>query len=105
MLPDRLPTNAAAAISALLNALAAGRSYFVNRLDGDCPTLTFHAARGTARWHPGDTADLRDGPLTFVADVGCDAQVHLIHNGRILARGARLLRHSVMLPGVYRLEA
>jgi hypothetical protein len=105
VLPDRLPLDVAEATRTILNALAAGCSYFVNRLDGDCPALTFYAARGAAYWHPGDTADLRDGPLTFMVDVGCDAQVHLIHDGRILARGARLLRHSVMLPGVYRMEA
>ena len=105
ILPERLPLDPVAAIHTVLDALANGRSYFVNRLDGDCPDLTFHAVRGAERWHPGDTAGLHGGPLTFVADVGCDAEVHLIHNGRILARGLRILRHSVILPGVYRLEA
>jgi hypothetical protein len=105
ILPERLPLDPAAAIHTILDALANGRSYFVNRLDGDCPDLTFHAVRGAERWHPGDTASLHGGPLTFVADVGCDAEVHLIHDGRILARGLRILRHSVILPGVYRLEA
>ncbi|NWG21768.1 MAG: CehA/McbA family metallohydrolase [Chloroflexi bacterium] len=104
LLPDRLPADPRAATRTILDALAAGHSYFVNRLDGDCPALTFHAARGAERWHPGDDASLKGGPLTFVADTGRDAELHLIYNGRILARGIQILRHSVMYPGVYRLE-
>lgn len=105
LLAERLPDDAPAATSAILAALAGGRSYFLNRLDGDCPALTFYAERGGQTWHAGAEPDLRDGPLTLVADVGRDAELHLIYNGRILARGRRALRQSIIYPGVYRLEA
>jgi len=104
LLPEPLSSDPHAAIHQVYGALAAGRSYFVNRLDGDCPELRFHAARRGAQWTIGDCASLHHGPLTFLADVGCDAQVQLIRNGRIDARGIRALRQTVAQPGVYRLE-
>ncbi|HEX5691575.1 MAG TPA: CehA/McbA family metallohydrolase, partial [Roseiflexaceae bacterium] len=64
-------------------ALSEGRLYFVNRLDGDCPNLTFHAARRGEQWSSGGCVSLHDGPLTFAADVGCNAEVQLIHDGRV----------------------
>jgi hypothetical protein len=105
LLPDPLAADAYAATHQVYGALAAGRSYFVNRLDGDCPQLLFHAERHDQRWTIGDAPSLRDGPLTFAADVGHDAQLHLIHDGRIAVRGLRALRQTIVAPGVYRLEA
>jgi hypothetical protein len=104
LLPDPLATDAHAAIHQIYAALAAGRSYFLNRLDGDCPELLFLAERPGQRWSIGDYPSLRDGPLTFTADVSRDAQLHLIHNGRIAVRGLRALRQTLAEPGVYRLE-
>ena len=86
-------------------ALALGRLYFVNRLDGDCPALQFHAERAGDRYQIGATVSLDAGPLTFVANVGIDADVQLIHNGGVRARGLRQLRQTIDVPGVYRLEA
>jgi hypothetical protein len=43
--------------------------------------------------------------LIFSADVGRDAELHLIRDGRIAVRGLRALRQTVAEPGVYRLEA
>jgi hypothetical protein len=86
-------------------ALAEGRLYFLNRLDGDCPELVFHARRRGEQWAIGDCPSLRDGPLTFCADVGLDAEVHLIRDGRIAVKGIGALRQTIAQPGVYRLEA
>jgi len=105
LLSDLLSTDARAATHQVYGALAAGRSYFVNRLDGDCPELLFQAERRAQCWSIGDCPSLRDGPLTFAADVGCDAELHLIRDGRIAVRGLRALRQTIAEPGVYRLEA
>ena len=105
LLPGPLADDPRAATHQVYAALAAGHSYFVNRLDGDCPELRFHAARRGERWTIGDCPSLRDGPLTFDADVGLAAEVQLIRDGRIAVRGLRALRQTVAEPGVYRLEA
>jgi hypothetical protein len=47
---------------------------------------------------------LAGGALTFEAELPRDAEVHLVCNGRVAARGLGALRHSVAVPGVYRLE-
>jgi hypothetical protein len=86
------------------DALGAGKSYFINRIDGDSPNLEFVLERQGQRWNCGDSPSLADGPLNVLADVGLNADVHLIHNGRLLVRGQRQIRHSIMQPGVYRLE-
>ncbi|MEN9935649.1 MAG: hypothetical protein RLZZ387_2228 [Chloroflexota bacterium] len=116
LLREPLAADPAAATRQVYAALAEGRSYFVNRLDGDCPELVFccHRGRGEARsvealapderWTCGDTAALGGMPLIFEAAVPLDAELHLIHDGRILTKGLRVLRHSVTAPGVYRLE-
>jgi hypothetical protein len=98
---DRDPV---AATHQVYAALAAGRSYFLNRLDGACPRLIFHAERGQQRFHPGDAAALHDGPITIVADTGNNSEIQLIHNGKMLVRSIRHIRHTVAEPGVYRLE-
>jgi len=51
-------------------ALAQGRSYMVNRLDGDCANLEFYAFRGAERWYAGDIATLRQGAITIKIDLG-----------------------------------
>ncbi|MDZ4717891.1 MAG: CehA/McbA family metallohydrolase [Roseiflexaceae bacterium] len=86
-------------------ALAGGRSYFINRLDGTCPNLIFHAEQGTTRYIPGDAPSLHDGPLRLVADTGIDAEVQLIHDGKVLTKSIRQLRQTINEPGIYRLEA
>lgn len=85
-------------------ALTAGRSYFVNRLDGDGARAEFYAERGQRRVLPGERIAIRAQPLTFVADAGLDAELQLIHNGQVLIRSMRRLRHTTTAPGVYRLE-
>ena len=104
LLPEPLAADTRAAIHQVYGALAAGRTYFVNRLDGECAELVFHAARGAQRWTIGECPSLRGGPLTFAADAGRDAELHLIHDGRVLVKGLRALRHTITRPGVYRLE-
>jgi hypothetical protein len=85
-------------------ALAGGRSYFVNRLDGDAPAITFAARRGAEAYAMGDSASVADGPLLIEADVGADAYIRLIVDGEVLASGVRRIRQSVAKAGVYRLE-
>jgi hypothetical protein len=134
LLPGPLAQDAPAATRQVYAALAQGRSYFLNRLEGDCPELPFFCHRGHRElrgergevashldsasptsvssapsvaegvWTCGDTASLAGGPLTFSAAVPLDAELHLIHDGRILAKGLRALRQTVTRPGVYRLE-
>lgn len=88
-------------------AIISGRSYFINRLDGEVPTITFEATRpgnGAQTWYCGDAPSLNARPLLMRADAGCDAFLRLIYNGRVLASGVRSLRQSVVQPGIYRLE-
>lgn len=105
VLRDPLSPDAARAKAQIYQAIGEGRLYFANRLLGECPSLSFYAEYGGRRFMMGDTATRRDLPLTFHADMGCDADVQLIYNGRVAARGLRLLRHTVTQAGVYRLEA
>jgi hypothetical protein len=99
-----LSQDAHTATHQVYGALAAGRSYFVNRLDGACESLVFYGAQGDRRAMPGDTISLAAGPVTWVADAGIDAEVQLIFNGEILVRSLQMFRHTSMEPGVYRLE-
>ncbi|HEU5099174.1 MAG TPA: CehA/McbA family metallohydrolase [Roseiflexaceae bacterium] len=112
MLDTPLAADAATAIRQVYAALGAGRSYFVNRYDGDCPALVFHAEHGpssrsglrTERSPIGSGPSLRGGPLAIVADAGRAAELRLVHNGRVVASARRSLRYEVQEPGVYRLE-
>jgi hypothetical protein len=112
LLDAPLAPDARTATDQVYAALATGRSYFVNRLDGDCAELGFFCHTtpvGAHRAAPvaascGDTVPLVGGVLTFEASVPLDAELHLIHNGRVLARSWRALRHTITEPGVYRLE-
>ena len=104
LLDAPISTDANTAMHQIYGALAQGRSYFINRLDGDCPTLTFHVARGAERWSIGASPSLSSGPLTLVADTHIDAEVRVIRNGRIAMKGLRALRQTITQPGVYRLE-
>ncbi len=105
LLEQPLDADAATATRQVYAALGAGRLYFVNRLDGECADLVCCATRRAERFQPGDAASLAGGPLMFEADTGCDSEVQLIHNGQVLARGIRRLRHTVSQPGAYRIEA
>jgi hypothetical protein len=105
LIDEPLATDAQAATHQVYAALAAGRSYFLNRLDGDCPQLLFHAERLGRRWPIGDSPSLGDGPLTLAADAGHGAELHLVHDGRLAVRGLGALRQTITQPGVYRLEA
>jgi hypothetical protein len=112
LLPEPLDADPDVATHQVYAALAEGRSYFVNRMDGACPELVFHAARGptidvgtTGRcWPIGACPSLRDGPLTLVADAGINAELQIVHDGQVLVKGLRALRHTIARPGVYRLE-
>lgn len=105
LLDEPLDADAHVATNQVYAALTGGRSYFVNRYDGDCPELVFHARRGARRWELGESIELREGPVTLSADCGnAEALVRLIHNGRVRASSLGLLRHTVAEPGVYRLE-
>lgn len=86
-------------------ALISGRSYFVNRLDGDAPAIVFRATRGEERYVMGDSTHIEPGPLLIEADVGANAYLRLIVDGDVLTSGVRQLRQSVDRGGVYRLEA
>lgn len=111
LLPEPLSSDAEAATHQVYGALAAGHSYFINRLDGACPELVFHAARGPSsgsgpaqHWPIGACPSLRDGPLTLVADAGINAEIQVVYDGRVLVKGLRALRHTITRPGIYRLE-
>src|SRR6266508_4049590 len=84
LMPEPLAAEASVAIGQVYAALAEGRSYFLNRRDGACPKLTFHAQRGEEQFPIGASPSL------------CD--------GRLVARSSRAFRHEVREPGVYRLE-
>lgn len=99
-----LSHDAETATNQVYAALIGGRSYFVNRLDGDAPAIIFTARRGTHRYGIGDTASLSGGPLLIEADVGADAYIRLIANGDVLTSGVRRIRQSINEAGVYRLE-
>jgi hypothetical protein len=105
LLDEPLSADAQAATHQVYAALTAGRLYFVNRLDGDCPELVYDAERGHERVTAGGEIALASGPLTFTADTGVSAELQLIHDGQVCVRGLRRLRHSVAEPGVYRVEA
>ena len=105
LLREPLASDAQTAIRQVYGALAEGRSYFLNRLDGDCPSLVFHTTHGDARGEVGACQSLGEvGPLTLVADAGRGAELRLICDGRVLIKGRRPLRQTIARPGVYRLE-
>lgn len=104
LLERPLSDDPALATSQIYAALAAGRSYFVNRLDGAAPAIIFTARRGNEVYTIGDTAAIADGPLLIEADVGINAYVRLIADGEVLTSGVRRLRQSVDAGAVYRLE-
>lgn len=105
LLNEPLAKDVATAKHQIYAALAEGQLYFANRIDGDCSALQFYAERGNEIHTIGACISPVAGPLTFTADVGIDADVQLIHNGRVRARGLRQLRHTIAETGVYRLEA
>jgi hypothetical protein len=104
-LPERLSNNFTSAMRMVYGALAQGRSYMVNRLDGECPDLAFYAFRGAERWYAGDIASLRQGPITLKIDLGVNAEVRLIHNGQVKLQANRAILTTINESGVYRVEA
>jgi hypothetical protein len=105
LLLDRpLDADAYTATHQVYAALAAGRHYFVNRLDGDCPASPLAAERAGERWPIGATVALDGAPLILTAQADARAELQIIHNGRILVRGRGAIRQSITAPGVYRLE-
>ncbi|MFZ9857480.1 MAG: CehA/McbA family metallohydrolase [Roseiflexaceae bacterium] len=104
-LPERLPGNFAAALHMVYGALAQGRSYMVNRMEGDCPNVEFRAFRGSEHWYAGDIASLQTGPITIKVDLGVNAPVRLICNGQVLQEAQRQLLVTVNTIGVYRIES
>jgi hypothetical protein len=104
LLNEPLSRDAHTATHQVYAALAGGRSYFVNRLDGDGAAVQFGVERGTERYIAGDSVSLAGGPLLFRADAGCNAYLRLIGNGKPVASGVRALRQSIATAGVYRLE-
>lgn len=105
LLPEPLSVDADIAREQVFGALAGGRSYFINGLEGACSELVFRASRGSKQWALGDTISLADGPVTLEADVGVQADVRVIRNGRVALKGVRAIRHTLAEAGVYRLEA
>ncbi|HNP72340.1 MAG TPA: CehA/McbA family metallohydrolase [Kouleothrix sp.] len=104
LLSEPLAADARAAIDQVYGALAAGRSYFLNRRSGACPQLGFYARRGDERYEIGDTPRLGAGGLAIAADAGSGTELRLIGNGRLAARSSRPFHYQVREPGVYRLE-
>ncbi|MBK9943999.1 MAG: CehA/McbA family metallohydrolase [Kouleothrix sp.] len=104
LLDAPLAAEARTAIDQVYGALAAGRSYFVNRRGGACPQLNFQALRGDERHPIGASPRLGDGALVLEADAGITADLRLICDGRLAARSNRAFRYDVREPGVYRLE-
>jgi hypothetical protein len=105
LLDAPLSNDATIATTQVYAALRQGRSYFVNRLDGDAPRITFSATRGNEQHTMGAVVAAGPEPLLLTADVGRNAFVRLIANGELLASGIRHLRQSVTAGAVYRLEA
>lgn len=104
LLERPLDSDAYTATHQVYAALAAGQSYFVNRLHGDCPDLLFEAVRREQRFGIGANLNLKEGPVTFQAQMLPDAELQLIHNGEVLIYSLGKLRHTITKPGVYRLE-
>jgi len=104
-LPEPLPSSTVQAMRMVYGALAQGRSYMVNRMDGDCPNLEFYAFRGAERWYAGDIASLRNGPVTLKINLGVNAPLRLIHNGQVRSEATRELLVNINESGVYRVES
>ncbi len=104
LLESPLDTDPSIATHQVYGALVGGRSYFLNRIDGLCPDLVFYAEQAGRHYTVGDTASLANGPITFVADTRNDAIVQIIHNGHVLTKSIRQLRHTINAAGIYRLE-
>jgi hypothetical protein len=104
LLGTPLAPDAPTAIRQVYAALGDGRSYFVNRYDGACPALIFHAEQQGRQCGIGSSPSLRDGPLAVIADAGRAADLRLVRNGRAIAAARRSLRYDAREPGVYRLE-
>ena len=93
------------AMRMVYGALAQGRSYMVNRLEGDCTAFEFYAFRGAERWFAGDIASLRQGPITLKIDLGAKATIRLIHNGQVKLETNKPILTTINESGVYRVEA
>lgn len=105
LLSEPLSSDATVATHQVYAALTAGRCYFVNRLDGDAPSIIFRLSRPGDLAEIGDTISLAGGPLLVEVDVGADAYARLIVNGEVMTSGIRRIRQTVTDDGVYRVEA
>lgn len=108
LLPETLSTDTATAKTQIYNALAAGRSYIVNRMAGEHAGFEFTAVAGGQEYQMGDTAPLTD---MTVLHISCPynyrgrLQVRIIHNGTLLDEINRCnVSLRVYKPGTYRLE-
>lgn len=104
LLDTALAGDAYSATNQVYAALTGGRCYFVNRLEGDGAAVSFMAVRGAEGWQCGASIDLQGGPVTLLGTAADSKYLRLVHNGRVLASGPGMLRQSVAVPGVYRLE-
>jgi len=104
LLDAPLHADAEMATNQVYAALAAGRSYLVNRMEGAAPSILLSARRGEELYGIGDSAEIGPGPLLIEADVGSDAYIRLIADGEVLTSGVRRIRQSVDRGAVYRLE-
>ncbi len=105
LLREPLAADAHDATRQVYAALREGRSYGVNRLDGEAPTIIFRASLGGTSATMGATVVANGQPVVIEADVGADAYLQLIANGQVVASGVRRLRWSTLKGGIYRLEA
>jgi hypothetical protein len=104
LLDDPLNADLSQARQQVYRALQRGRSYFVNRLDGDAPALPLMMTRGEVKWYPGDNPTLTSGPLMLQADGGAGTELRLIHNGELIASATATIEQQIDQPGFYRLE-
>lgn len=104
LLDAPLKEEAQEATAQVLAALQQGRNYLVNRLDGTPPAPPLLARRDGEAWQIGASPSLAGGPLRLQAAAGNTAELRLIHNGALLARGTGSLDAQIDQPGVYRLE-
>lgn len=104
-LPEPLSRDFHTARRQVLDGLGAGHLWFANRHYGQAQGLRFAATSGNTSVGIGEAINLNGEAITFAADAGRRADLRLICNGKLIAKGHRTLHYSTTEPGVYRLEA